>query len=157
MKRRTAAGLLVATGTAVVSGVVGLPVLIAGLAPIWQPRGEHWRTIGPLEQFAIGKTTRAAIAIDRDTWPKPYGEQAAYVWRPNETDVVVFSQSCTDLGCPLQFEPGSACFLCPCHGGIFAQDGRRLAGPPKSPMLRYSHRVRNGLLEVDIASLPPAA
>lgn len=157
MKRRTVTHLLVAAGSAVVAGAVGIPTLIAGLSPLWQPRQETWRPVGRLPEFPVGKVTRTVIAVDRDAWPRPYGEQPVFVWRKSEAEFVVYSQSCTDLGCPLEYEPGSGCFLCPCHGGIFAQDGRRLAGPPKSPMLRYLHRVRENVLEVDVASLPPAA
>jgi len=157
MKRRTMAGLLVAAGSAVVAGAVGLPTLIAGLSPVWQPKQATWRPLGRLNRFAIGKVTPAAVVIDRRQWPKPAGEQAVFVWRPNDGEIIVYSRSCTDLGCPLEYEPGSGCFLCPCHGGIFAQDGRRLAGPPQSPLLRYANRIQDGVLEIDIASLPPAA
>jgi menaquinol-cytochrome c reductase iron-sulfur subunit len=156
MKRRTASGILVAAGSAVVAGAVGLPTLIAALSPIWLTKRATWRKVGPLESFSVGKITPAAIAAGREAWPQRIGKQAVFVWRPSEWELVVFSQSCTDLGCPLVYEEGSGCFLCPCHGGIFAQDGHRLAGPPKSPMLRYANRVQDGVLEIDLASLPPA-
>jgi menaquinol-cytochrome c reductase iron-sulfur subunit len=156
MKRRTAAGLLVAGGSALAAGVVGIPALIAGLSPAWQARSETWRPLGPLRKFPIGKVSSASVPRDRDVWPRTYGERLVFVWRKAETDLVVFSRNCTDLGCPLEYEAGSGCFLCPCHGGIFAQDGQRLTGPPKAPMHRYAHRVRDDVLEIDIASISPA-
>jgi menaquinol-cytochrome c reductase iron-sulfur subunit len=156
MKRRTAFGLLVAGGSALVAGVVGIPALIAGLSPAWQVRRETWRALGPLQNFPRGKVSPASVPRDPDAWPRPYGELPVFVWRPAQGDLVVFSRSCTDLGCPLEYEPGSGCFLCPCHGGIFAQDGGRLAGPPKTPMRRYAHRVQDDVLEIDVASIPPA-
>jgi menaquinol-cytochrome c reductase iron-sulfur subunit len=157
MKRRTVSGLLVVGGSAVVAGVVGIPTLIAGLSPAWQSRRETWRPVGPLRTFPIGKVTKSVVAEDPAAWPRAYGEKSVFVWRKTETKVVVFSRSCTDLGCPLEHESGSGCYLCPCHGGIFAPDGRRLAGPPNAPMHRYSHRVRDDVLEIDVASIPPAA
>jgi menaquinol-cytochrome c reductase iron-sulfur subunit len=157
MKRRTVSGILVAAGSALVAGAVGIPTLIAGISPIWQPLGTKWRRVGTLDRFRPGQVTRAIVEPEADVWPRRFGELAVFVWRPVAAELVVFSQSCTDLGCPLEYEAGSACFLCPCHGGIFAQDGRRLAGPPKTPMLRYAHRLRDDVLEIDVTSLPPAA
>jgi menaquinol-cytochrome c reductase iron-sulfur subunit len=54
----------------------------------------------------------------------------------------------------LDYDRGSACFFCPCHGGIFRQNGERLAGPPKRPMYRYAHRLRDGIVEIDLQSVP---
>ena len=118
---------------------------------------ETWRPIGELEMFPIGSVTQAVVVHDRESWPAAYGERGVFVWRRADADLVVFSRQCTDLGCPLEYERGSGCFLCPCHGGIFGPDGQRLAGPPKSPLHRYAHRIREAILEVDISSIPPAA
>jgi hypothetical protein len=72
--------------------------------------------------------------------PRPLSRQGVYVWRPTDEEVVVFSRSCTDLGCPVIWDGGSQCFFCPCHGGIFARDGRRMAGPPDRELYRYANR-----------------
>ena len=157
MQRRVVNGLLVVAGSSLAAGAIGVPTLIAALAPGWRSRGETWRPIGFLPAFPIGEVTHGATIEDPESWPRPAAPRSVFVWRRSESDFVVYSRSCTDLGCPLEYERGSGCFLCPCHGGIFAQDGQRLAGPPRTPMVRYSHRVREGLLEIDIASVPPAA
>jgi menaquinol-cytochrome c reductase iron-sulfur subunit len=68
---------------------------------------------------------------------------------------VVFSRNCTDASCPVVFDAGSDCFLCPCHGGVFSKDGTPLHGPPPRPLWRYAARVRAGVLEIDLNSLPP--
>jgi len=156
MKRRSLLGLLVAGGAALGAGIVGLPTFLAGLAPALQRRQTpSWRAVGPLQGYPVGAVQEAVIDLDRQRWPRSFRKQAVFVWRRSEADVVVFSRSCTDLGCPLAYDAGSACFFCPCHGGIFAQDGSRMAGPPNGPMHRYAHRVHAGLLEIDVTSLPP--
>ncbi len=157
MNRRTVSGLLVVGCSALVVGVVGIPVLISGISPAMRSRQQSWRPVGDLSSFPTGKVSRGIISADQDAWPRTFGEQTVFVWRRSEADLVVFSRSCTDLGCPLEYEPGSGCFLCPCHGGIFAPDGRRLAGPASSPMHRYAHRIREEVLEIDVASIPPAS
>jgi menaquinol-cytochrome c reductase iron-sulfur subunit len=158
MTRRYFFGLLVTGGAFLVAGVVGAPALLAGLSPALQPRRrQNWRRVGRLSDFPIGAVQEGEISRDGKAWPRPLRRQAVFVWRRSNADVVVFSRSCTDLGCPLDYDRGSTCFFCPCHGGIFAQDGQRLAGPPNGPMFRYVHRVRNGVLEIDISSIPAGA
>lgn len=140
------------------AGIVATPALIAGFSPVFQPRRHSvWRPIGPLSDFPVGEVRQGLIAVDRQTWPRSYGRQPVFVWRSSESEIVVLSRSCTDLGCPVGYDEGSGCFLCPCHGGIFDRGGARLAGPPKGPMFRYAHRVRDDVLEVDISSVPPNA
>lgn len=158
MTRRRFAELLAAACSLFIAGAVGIPALVAGLSPALRARrGESWQPIGRVDGFPTGAVRQAIIKVNRTAWPRSFGPEAVFVWRSSESDLVVFSRSCTDLGCPLNYDPRSACFFCPCHGGIFSQDGKRLAGPPKGPMYRYAHRVRNEVLEIDTSSIPPAA
>jgi menaquinol-cytochrome c reductase iron-sulfur subunit len=157
MQRRTVFGFLVAGGAALVSGVIGVPALVMGLAPAWRGREENWQRVGDAGQYALKSVTAGVVAANPRRWPRRYGDQAIYVWRKSAEEFVVFSRSCTDLGCPVEYDRGSACFFCPCHGGIFNREGERLAGPPRAPLYRYRHRVRDGVLEVDLSSIPASA
>lgn len=157
MNRRTVTGLIVVGCSSAVACVVGIPVLISGLSPALKSRQQLWRRVGDLTKFPTGQVSHGFVSPDTGAWPRTFGEQAVFVWRPSDADIIVFSRSCTDLGCPLEYETGSGCFLCPCHGGIFGPDGSRLAGPINSPMHRYVHRIREEVLEVDVASIPPAS
>jgi menaquinol-cytochrome c reductase iron-sulfur subunit len=158
MTRRSVLGLLVAGGAAIAAGVVAIPGMIMGLSPVLRKdRRSIWRPVGSLSDFPVGDVQHVRVAPDRTMWPRPIRQRAVFVWRTSEKDCVVYSRSCTDLGCPLDYDPGSACFFCPCHGGIFNQQGQRLAGPPDRPMFRYAHRIRDGLVEIDLTSVPPSA
>jgi Rieske Fe-S protein len=57
----------------------------------------------------------------------------------------------------VNWDAGSQCFYCPCHGGIFDREGVPMAGPPPEPLYRYTTRVRDGVLEIDARSVPPMA
>jgi menaquinol-cytochrome c reductase iron-sulfur subunit len=156
MTRRFFTGLVVAGGSAVLAGIVGIPALILSFSPILKRApGERWRRVGKLDEFSLGTVQQAQLEVDRRDWPRSAPSQAVFVLRQTPDRVVVFSRSCTDLGCPLDYDVGSACFFCPCHGGIFGQDGEPLAGPTKQPMYRFAHRIRDDVLEIDVASLPP--
>jgi len=48
---------------------------------------------------------------------------------------VAFSAICTHLGCIIKWLPEKEEFLCPCHAGRFATDGKVLGGPPPKPLV----------------------
>lgn len=41
-----------------------------------------------------------------------------------------FSSVCPHLGCKVHWEEENRRFFCPCHGGVFSEDGVAVAGPP---------------------------
>jgi menaquinol-cytochrome c reductase iron-sulfur subunit len=135
--------------------MVGAPVAVSVLAPARRPKDPLWRPVGNLEDFPPGSMRPAVVTYPEEGWARALDRKAVSVWRRDDGEVVVFSRSCTDLGCPVRWDPGSQWFFCPCHGGIFAQDGSVRAGPPSRPLDRYSHRVVAGRLEIDLYSLPP--
>jgi hypothetical protein len=44
--------------------------------------------------------------------------------------------------------------MCPCHGGVFYEDGKRASGPPERGLYEYEFKVENGVLSVMGGSLP---
>ena len=157
MNRRSAMTVITAVGGAVVGGVISIPALLAAITPAFQRRQAAWRPIGRLQDFPLGAVEKALAPVGRSDNAKTLQHKAVYVWRrsADADDIVVYSRNCTDLGCLVNFDPGSECFFCPCHGGIFAKDGRPLAGPPAEPLYQYDYRVRGDQLEIDLRSLPP--
>src|SRR5262245_31541249 len=61
------------------------------------------------------------------------GRPMAIIRRPNESPLAI-SLVCTHLGCRVHWQPKARTFLCPCHMGIFDEQGRVLSGPPPSPL-----------------------
>ena len=41
---------------------------------------------------------------------------------------------CTHVGCEVRWVSAHEIYSCPCHGAVFAADGRVLEGPPKAPL-----------------------
>ncbi|MFO7654201.1 MAG: Rieske (2Fe-2S) protein [Candidatus Krumholzibacteriia bacterium] len=141
------------------AGMVGLPALVAGLAPvrIRSPRREVWRSLALVDDLPVGQMREIRLHLPAEPWGEALRERLVYAWRPAAGEVVVYSRGCTDLGCPLDFDPGSECFFCPCHGGVFDKHGERMAGPPSRPMDRYASRIVEGEILIDIRSVPPMA
>lgn len=159
MNRRTMMAWSVRGIGLAVAAMVGIPSLIAGFSPLWKPRPreEEWRSLGRVGEFPVGEMRKIVVRLPEEKWGDALREKAVYAWRPSDGEAIVYSGSCTDLGCPLTYDPGSRCFFCPCHGGIFDKDGRRLAGPPKRPMYRFTVRIVDNEVLIDLNSVPLVA
>lgn len=157
MERRTMMKWMVRAIGLAAAAMIGIPALVASFSPAWmsRPRKKVWRSIGFLEEFPVGEMRKIIVALPEEKWGNALREKAVYAWRPSAGEMVVYSRNCTDLGCPLTFDPGSQCFFCPCHGGIFDKNGERLAGPPSRPMYRFAVRSDNDEVEIDLESVPP--
>ncbi len=59
---------------------------------------------------------------------------------------VVFSATCSHLGCLVNYQREKGEFVCPCHGGRYDLNGRNIAGPPPAPLTRFPVRVKDGML-----------
>lgn len=157
MQRRMLLKQIIAVaGGAIVSAVAAVPSFIAAISPAISRRPRDvWQSVGPFDEFPLNEVRKATAFVPRNDPARELRDKGVYVWRHAEDEAIVFSRNCTDLSCPVTYDQGSECFFCPCHGGIFAKNGDRLAGPPNRPLYRYAVRVRGGQLEIDLSSLPP--
>ena len=73
----------------------------------------------------------------------PTEHHPAILVRLSETEFAAYSQSCTHLMCPVNYQHEKRQLYCPCHEGFFsAEDGRVLAGPPPRSLPRYPVEIR---------------
>lgn len=134
---RCCIGLGAACGAAMCAPPAGFLI-----APLFEKKSQDWRTVGHVNQFEIGRTVQVTFL---DSSPLPWAgvaaRSAAWLRRLDKEKFVAFSINCTHLGCPVRWEGGSELFLCPCHGGVYYEDGSVAAGPPPAPLARYNVRV----------------
>ncbi len=78
-----------------------------------------------------------------------------WVVRHSPTEATVFSPVCTHLGCEFDWRPQAGEFICPCHGSVFAKDGKVLGGPAPRPLDILPHKIVNGELYVVWETLEP--
>ena len=82
----------------------------------------------------------------------PTQDHPCILVRLSESEFAAYSQSCTHLMCPVQYQHGSRRFFCPCHEGFFsAVDGHVLAGPPPRALPRYPVAIRDGDIWITLA------
>ena len=134
-----------------------LVVPMAGfiLAPFFVRSKEVWRSVGKVNSFKIGETT--AVGYE-DASPLPWAgvtaRSAAWLRRVDAESFTAFAINCTHLGCPVRWLAGAKLFMCPCHGGVYYEDGAVAAGPPPLPLPRYRVRVKDGDVQIQTAPIP---
>ena len=149
--RRSFLGDLLAVGTAAVGALLAVPLTRFVLHPILRATTPaSWSDIGPVAEFAsVTAPTKKSILLEqRDGWRKVVSEKALYVVKDADGQLAVLSSVCTHLGCSVPWVADKNEFVCPCHIGRFAPDGRLLGGPPPRGMDRLESRIENGVLQV---------
>jgi menaquinol-cytochrome c reductase iron-sulfur subunit len=146
----------VSVGLGVVSGAaLGAPMVGFVVAPLFRKVPREWRPVGRVATFAVGETVAVTFA---DASPLPWagvtGKTAAWLRRLDAKSFVAFSVNCAHLGCPVRWLPEARLFMCPCHGGVYNEDGSVAAGPPPHPLTRYLVRVNEETVEIQTDAVP---
>lgn len=153
-----------ATGAAgAIAAVLGVTLTRFVLAPLASrvARGRVRLDLGPAEAFDAtreGKAGPREVVVDRAV------EDAYMTRRVKERILVVrdagapgglraLSPTCSHLGCGVSWSAERNAFLCPCHGGVYAADGKVLDGPPPRPLGRLPLVVEGGRVRVDVEKL----
>lgn len=135
--------------------ILALPVVGFIVAPFFEHYPEAWRSVGRADAFKIGETT---VVKYEDASPLPWAgvtaRSAAWLRRVDAVTFIAFSINCTHLGCPVRWLAKANLFMCPCHGGVYYQDGSVAAGPPPRPLPRYQVRVKNGEVQIRTSPIP---
>src|SRR5271155_3691562 len=151
--------LLVSIG-ALLNGAVALliatPIVGYLLGPVRKKGGyDSWIDLGDASQFPLGETRLASfVSPGAMPWDGATGKAACWVRRTQEETFQVFAINCAHLGCPVRWFAQSGLFMCPCHGGVYYQDGSRASGPPPRGLFEYSYKVENGKLMIQAGQIP---
>lgn len=73
---------------------------------------------------------------------------------PQGTHIIALSAACTHMGCLVQWHDTDRHFHCPCHGGLFAENGTAVVAPGAKdallPLPRLDTKVEHGKVYVRI-------
>jgi len=142
----------------IIAAVVAVPILGYVLAPLLRSRKTNytnWLTLGALDQFPAGQTRLATFRNpDVSPWDGKTAESACWVRRIDAQTFQVFAINCAHLGCPVRWFPQSGLFMCPCHGGVYYEDGSRASGPPERGLFEYAYKIDGSNLFIKAGELP---
>src|SRR5215472_6048694 len=150
VNRRQMLGILGITLNAIAGVLFATPIIgyMLGPATRRQLKKEiQWVNLGALEQFPVGQTRLATYRNPFvHQWDGSTGDVPCWVRRIATDKFQVFAINCAHLGCPVRWFPQSGLFMCPCHGGVYYEDGSRASGPPPRGLFQYDYQVEKGQL-----------
>jgi Rieske Fe-S protein len=129
------------------SAVIAAPALGYVLAPSFETERTYEVDLGPTSLYPVDKANPFHVVTFTR---KPNGDpdidrRVVFVRNDGNDAFTAISNTCMHLGCPVRVF-GSSGFGCPCHGGQYDAEGRRIAGPPVRPLNRYATKVEKGNL-----------
>ncbi len=133
-------------------GAVALPTIGFAIAPIFHRGKERWEAVGVLADFTAD--TYKQVVFTAVPGIGEAGKTTAFVrlgskqLGENPSEYIAISSRCAHLGCPVRFVEAAGNFICPCHGGVYDFEGKRIGGPPVRPLDRFQTRIRAGKVEV---------
>ncbi len=141
---------------AIAAAFVGIPIVGYIASALFKPKAQQaWIALGEIAQFPPGETRLASYRNPFTTpWDGATADIPCWVRRKPDGDFQVFAINCAHLGCPVRWFPQSGLFMCPCHGGVYYEDGSRASGPPPRGLFEYAVRVRRDRLEVKGGQTP---
>jgi menaquinol-cytochrome c reductase iron-sulfur subunit len=143
---KLASGLL----TALVGLTVASPLVGAFAGAVWRRRNSHWSNVAGIDSLPAGQPVSLTFADNlEDAYIKETVLLSVWAVKDSANKIVVYSPICPHLGCEYTWDSQSGHFACPCHGSVFALDGKVLAGPAPRPLDRLPARVENGELSVE--------
>ena len=147
------------TLNAVVLAIAGVPIARYLLGPLARRLDEQaWIDLGSIAAFPAGETRLAVYENpNRAAWDGASAKVACWVRNVDGAKFQVFAINCAHLGCPVRWFPQSKLFMCPCHGGVYYEDGSRASGPPPRGLFQYEYELRGGRLFVRGGDLPSLA
>jgi len=138
--------------------ILATPIIGYLISPLLEAQGngfKRWISLGELDEFPENQTRLAKYknpitgVSDGTTDDIP-----CWVRRLSGEKFQVFAINCAHLGCPVRWFPQSGLFMCPCHGGVYYQDGARASGPPERGLFEYAYKVEDGKLMIEAGQLP---
>jgi Rieske Fe-S protein len=147
-------------GIGAIAAVLLATPLVAYFCGALRRSETSWVNLGPLSKFPHNETRLAPFTNPMSQpWDGMAAEMGVYVRylgkdQSQQDQFLVFAMNCAHLGCPVSWFPQSGLFMCPCHGGVYYEDGERASGPPTRGLFKCVWRITNGELEVQSPHLP---
>jgi menaquinol-cytochrome c reductase iron-sulfur subunit len=121
-------------GTGILSFLVvlgmGIPFINALVGPIFRKRKPTWAKVTSLNSLPPDQPVSLTFAsLNVDAYIRESVLHSVWALKKSNSEVTVYSSTCPHLGCHYNWNPETNHFECPCHGSVFAIDGKVLGGP----------------------------
>jgi Rieske Fe-S protein len=140
-----ATGLL----TLFVAAVAGIPLIGGMIGGIYREKKTEWVKVTDIASLPVNQPVNPTFSMQvTQAYLRETELRKVWVVRQPDNKITVFSPVCPHLGCHYHWNPQSQHFECPCHGSIYAPDGKVLGGPAPRPLDTLPEKVVGGTLMV---------
>ncbi|MCJ7825968.1 MAG: ubiquinol-cytochrome c reductase iron-sulfur subunit [Anaerolineales bacterium] len=109
-----------------------------------QKQTDEWIRLGLSNKVELGVPTLFKAAVERQTgWIVNREEITVYVLTHDGREFTAMSNICTHLGCRVRWIEDRSQFFCPCHNGVFNQQGEVVSGPAPRSLDRFEIKVED--------------
>jgi menaquinol-cytochrome c reductase iron-sulfur subunit len=146
--RRKVLGWLVTGINLAVVTALAVPAMKFVLAPLSSKSKDKWVDVLDDGSLADGETREVNFVLSvKDGYQTTERKYTVYLYRGPD-GLKCFDPACTHLGCRIKFQNGERRYFCPCHGGVFAENGRVVSGPPPRGLVEHPVMVKGGRIYV---------
>ncbi|MGE0001297.1 MAG: ubiquinol-cytochrome c reductase iron-sulfur subunit [Fimbriimonadaceae bacterium] len=146
--RRTALGVIVTVLNVGVLASLAVPAARFVLAPLSRRSKLQWVDVMGDTELAEGETREVTYTVPVvDGYQTVDRKYSVYLHR-NQGAVQCFDPACTHLGCRITFQDEKQRYFCPCHGGVFDEQGKVVSGPPPTGLVEHPVKIKAGRIMV---------
>jgi Rieske Fe-S protein len=137
------------TATWAVGVLIGAGFVVPAVAYVVGPalqeeESTEWIPLGSINKIDLGTPTLFKARIERQTgWIVNQEEVSVYVLTEDGREFIAMSNICTHLGCRVRWIQDRDQFFCPCHNGVFDEQGNVVSGPVPRPLDRFEVMVED--------------
>lgn len=154
-------GFLAQAGAVLIGAAVGLVPLVTGVVFFFDPILRRRKSAGGSDGFLLaanltelpadGTPERFTLRSDvHDAWTIYRNRVLGSIYlrlMPNG-QVIAFNDTCTHLGCKVDYQAANSQFFCPCHQSAFDLDGNKKNPTPPRNLDSLEVDVREGKVYV---------
>lgn len=146
--RRKVLGWLVTGINLAVGAALAVPAVKFVVSPLGRRSKETWVDVMAESELQIGQTREVTYALTvQDGYHMVDRKYTVYLHR-DASGVKCFDPACTHLGCRIKYQDDQKRYFCPCHGGVFDDNGKVVSGPPPKGLVEHGVKVENGRIHV---------
>lgn len=147
-ERRKFLGLAVGAINVVLGGAILGPVLGFIGSPLRQKSQKNWVAVLGAHELTEGETREASFKLSvQDGYMISQRKYTVFL-RKKDGEITCFDPACTHLGCRIKHQAENNRYVCPCHGGMFDEEGNVISGPPPKGLDQHPVRVADGKIWV---------
>lgn len=148
ISRRKVMGVAVGVINLGLIGAIVGPMAGFATAPLGSKRKEQWVELMDESMIAVGEVKEVTYSLRILDGYQEIERKYTVFLRRSEAEVICIDPACTHLGCRITYQSAKHRFVCPCHGGVFEEDGKVRSGPPPKPLERHPVKIENGKIWV---------